>query len=404
MFKPRPLAAFCCAAAFLAAGAAAAQPSSDSGPVVRIHGMISASVFAQDRAFGFGNGQNAVWAATGGDSDRWFVGGDVRNTRLSVELSDGDVVDGWLTSSVIEIDFFGGFAGSSAFSDEQPHPRLRSVFVDLSNGRTSLRVGQATTPLFGYVPASLSHVAFPLGLGSAGVIGWRQPGVFLKHRLNGAEAPVRVGLQLAAFRGSWSGPGSTVDHLSAGEAAVIPQLEARIDLDAAGTWGTWSLHVTGHYDRKDLSVVGAEPFVDGRLDGTAFQLGGRVMAGRLTVHGNVYSGRAIGQQFGQATQFGDIGGWGGWLQMGATVMPRTSVWLFHGFEDPVDDDVRSEIGAGGRFDNVNRAAMLKHGRGAYAVGLEWLQSRTRWSTDELHTGGEDTSTGNQLAFSVLYTF
>src|SRR5207248_9042333 len=70
-----------------------------------------------------------------------------------------------------------------------PMRRVVRPFVDLSNGRTTLRIGQYWAPLFGetgsFIPVSLAHIAFPLGLG-ASMIGWRFPVVFLVHHLTPA--------------------------------------------------------------------------------------------------------------------------------------------------------------------------------------------------------------------------
>ena len=145
-----------------------------TGPALAVHGFVSTTGFAQNQAFGFGNGQNAEWALPrGSSSDRWFLGGDVRNTRISLTATDSTIAEGWSAAAVAELDFFGGFNGTGAFSAEQPQPRLRVAYLDLTRGRTTLRVGQAPTPLMGAIPTSLSHVGFPLGLGSAGVVGSR---------------------------------------------------------------------------------------------------------------------------------------------------------------------------------------------------------------------------------------
>ena len=76
--------------------------------------------------------------------------------------------------------------------------RVRFAFVDLSNGRTTIRVGQFWAPLFGEVPVSLTHLAFPLGYGATGMVGRRYPGVFLYHDLTPGK-PLSVQLQVAAI-------------------------------------------------------------------------------------------------------------------------------------------------------------------------------------------------------------
>ena len=41
--------------------------------------------------------------------------------------------------------------------------------------------------MFGETPVSLTHIAFPLGYGASGKIGWRFPGIFLYHDLTVRE-------------------------------------------------------------------------------------------------------------------------------------------------------------------------------------------------------------------------
>ncbi|HYD52751.1 MAG TPA: hypothetical protein VEA99_08995 [Gemmatimonadaceae bacterium] len=364
-----------------------------------ISGMASATLFAQDAAFGFGNGQNAVWAAPSSvGEDRWLMGGDVRNTRLVVRASEtalGASANAWRASAVVEMDFFGGFNGTGAFSDEQPQIRLRTVFADLRRGRTTIRIGQAPTPSLGLTPVSPSHIAFPIGIGSAGVIGWREPGVFVTRTLSAVGARTTVALQVAAFRGGWTGPGNVLDQQSAGEAGV-PQLETRLDVGRAGRRATWSAYAVAHYDQKDLSGIGPDTSGVGTLTGTALTGGAKVTVGRYTLQGSGYHGRAIGQLFGQLSQFGDIRGWGAWGQGGVALTKRLSVWAMTGTDDPHDDDVRRAISGEARLANVARAALVRYTAGPYTLGAEVLSARTTWT----HASRR----ANQLALSVIHAF
>lgn len=338
----------------------------------------------------------------------------MRSTRLALGLTGGEIGRSWRTSGLIEIDFFGSYNGTGPYSAEQPQPRLRSVYADLSNGRTTVRFGQAFTPLFGLVPASVSHVAFPLGFGSAGIVGWRDPGVFVTHRLTGPKRATTVQLQVAAVRGGWVGAGNVSDQLASGAATPTPQLEARLDVAGRlGRWakaGNWSTYVVAHYDEKALPGTGADTARLHTLAGRAAEAGGRVVVSRLTLQGNAWTGRAIGQALGTLSQFGDIRGWGGWAQAGWAITRQVSVWAFQGVDDPNDHDVaRDVVGASataqGRARNASRAALLRYSVGPYALGAEWMRSATRWTrAGAARPAGFDTVRGNQLALSVLYTF
>lgn len=385
----------CLTVAFLLS---AAPVVAQTTPSVTVKGFVSATVYMQDQSMAFANGQAAEWAASDNDTDQWFLSGDVRNTRIQLGITGPDLPNSWRTSGVVELDFFGGFNGTGAFSDEQMTPRLRLAYVDLAKGGTTLRIGQAWTPLFGATPASVTHVAFPLAYGSAGKVGWRFPGVFLYQNLTDAEAATKLQLQLAAFRGSWAGPGDNLNSQSAGEASSIPQMEARLDVNGtAGSTG-WNAYVVGHVDRKDLSGVGAEAS-DDELTGTAFEVGGAFRPAPLTVQGNAYWGTAIGQQFGAITQFGDIASWGAWGQVGFQFTPSWSVWGLYGMDDPDDDDV---VASGNtRLLNSQIAGMIRYSVGAYSLGVEYLHASTDYA---LETGGEETFDANQLSFSVLFAF
>src|SRR5947209_15326430 len=176
------------------------------GQTLTISGFVSATMFSDRGLFGgFGQGQNAEFAASPANqpaSDKTFTDGDVRNTRINFTFSSTPVLGKWAPKATLEADFFGAFNGNPPFGDEQAQFRIRHAYVDLTNGRTTLRIGQFWAPLFNTdIPVSLTHIAFPVGLGSGGVIGWRFPGVFLYHDLT-AGKPVNVQLQLAAYKGS----------------------------------------------------------------------------------------------------------------------------------------------------------------------------------------------------------
>lgn len=379
----------------------AAPLAAQDAPTVTVKGFVSATMFMQDQSFAFSNGQAAEWATTNNEDDKWLLSGDVRNTRIQLVIGGPTLPNDWQSSALIEADFFGGFNGSGAFSDEQLTPRLRLAYVDIKKGGTTVRIGQAWTPLFGATPASVTHIAFPLAYGSAGKVGWRFPGVFLYQNLTDADAAARLQLQLAAFRGSWGGPGDNLNSLSAGETAVIPQLEARLDATGSGDIG-WNLYVVGHVDKKDLSGLGDEFPDDDDLTGTAFEVGGAVRPTPLTVQGNVYFGTAIGQQFGAITQFGDISSWGAWGQAGLQLSPTWSVWGLYGMDDPDDDDV---IASGNsRLKNAQLAGMIRYSTGPYSIGVEYLHASTDYGSGTVGDITEDSFDANQLSLSVLFAF
>src|SRR5205823_168545 len=199
------------------------------GETLTISGFVNGTLFNDVGFFSsFGQGQNAEIAAAPGAAltsqpgvDRGIFDGDVRNTRINFTFNAPAVLGKWAPRATIEADFFGAFNGAAPvapFGDEQPQFRIRQAFVDLSNGRTTLRIGQYWAPLFGetaaFIPVSVTHIAFPVGLG-ASMIGWRFPGVFLFHDVTPPTNPLKLQLEVAALKGS--GPtaaGNARDSLS----------------------------------------------------------------------------------------------------------------------------------------------------------------------------------------------
>lgn len=408
------------ACAVLFATAVSAQTTIQLGgkSTLTIKGFISASFFAQDNQFTFGNGQNAEWPTPPqGVVDRWFEGGDVRNTRLTLVFDGPKVAGDWKAGGTLELDFFGGFNGTGGFANSQPVPRLRLAFAEISNGSTTIRIGQDWSPLFGNVaspgpskagagPVSLSHIAFPLGYGS-GDIGWRFPGIFIFQTLTPKDAPVNADLELAVMQGSWNTPGSTNDNTTAGNASS-PQYELRGNVGGKLGKGTWSAYVVGHYDNKDLSGANASAKND-KLTGSAYELGTKIQQGPVMFQGSFYSGHSIAQNFGALAQFQNgvaaglpgrdrIFSEGGWAQVGYDFTPNWSLFGFWGMDDPKDNDIKA-LAAAARDKNTMYAGMVRWRTGPYALGFEYLQSvLTTGVAPKVRTRGQ------QIALSTLFNF
>jgi hypothetical protein len=389
------------------------------GQTLTISGFVSTTFFMDHGLWGsFGQGQNAEFAAAPAaqpTTDKNFLDADVRNTRINFTFASTPVLGKWAPKATLEADFFGAFPGvppnnAPPFGDEQPQMRIRFAFVDLSNGRTTLRIGQFWSPMFGEVPVSLTHIAFPLGYGSAGMVGWRFPGVFLYQDLSSAGAPLAVQLQLAAFKGS--GPFTSgnardsTNNIGNGEASGLPQFEARLNFWKKTPTLAWSGYVVGHLDWKDTTGTGRDTTntgaQDSNLSSWGFEAGASIQPGKFTLHGNFYYGRALGQQFAHITQFaqghGDIRGWGAWAQAGYDFTPHWSLWAFAGMDQPdvqrFAQDNPTAVALTRQL-NHDYDALLRFRAGRYAVGLEYFRSVTRYNTGAANA--------DQIALSVLYT-
>lgn len=400
----------CVVAAVLVLGNARAASAQQvvkfgEGQTLTISGFVNSTFFTDIGRFGaFGQGQNAELADSAqATTDKQFIDGDVRNTRINFTFSSTPVLGKWSPRATLEADFFGAFNGAPPFGDEQPQFRVRFAYVDLTNGRTTLRIGQFWSPMFGEVPVSLTHIAFPLGYGAAGMVGWRFPGVFLYTDLSKPGAALTTQLQLAAFKGSGPAVGARDLALGIGngEASGIPQFEARLNFAKKGQNLSWSGYVVGHVDWKDTTGTGRDTTntgaQDSNLSAFGFEAGANIQPGKFTLHGNFYYGKAIGQQFAHISQQGNIRGWGAWAQAGYDFTPHWSFWGFAGMDQP---DLKrftqdNPTGVLSRQLSHDYDALLRFRAGRYAVGLEWFRAATRYSIGAFHA--------DQVALSVLYT-
>ncbi len=284
------------------AAAPAATPVFTSAPGVSValHGFISATAFSQDKTFAFGNGQNAEWPVPG--SKGRLSGVDVRNTRFWLDFSGAKFAGDWTGGGRIEMDFFGGFNGVGAYSQQQATPRLRQAYMDLTNANTGtkVRIGQQWDLMFPIdnSSSSLSHIAFPLGYAN-GMIGWRFPGIVVMQDLNRDATGPKWRLDVGAFEGHWSGPGNNVNYLTAGNAGFRPQLQARLHVQDK----TWLAYVAAHYSEVDLrGVDGNAPTpITSKVDSIGVEVGGQWKPGPWTFKGVAYSGKGLGDGCRSAT-------------------------------------------------------------------------------------------------------
>ena len=372
------------------------------GETLTISGFINATLFNDRGLFSsFGQGQNAEIAAAPANQpgvNQGIFDGDVRNTRLNFTFNAPPVLGKWAPRATIEADFFGAFNGVPPFGDEQPQFRVRHAYVDLSNGRTTLRIGQYWAPLFGetapFIPVSLTHIAFPVGLGSD-MIGWRFPGVFVFHDLT-ATSPLKLQLEIAALKGSGVSASArdTANVIGSGEASGAPQFETRLNAARRFANGSWNGFVVYHLDWKDLNGTGVP---GSNMTDWGVETGQYIAVSSFTLHGSFYYGKGLGSQFGMITQFQpQIRGWGAWAQAGYDFTSHWGVWADYGIDQP--DYVRFRNETGGtllRQLSHTGSALLRFRAGRYAAGLEYFRSVVRWSTG--------ITSADQYALSALYS-
>jgi hypothetical protein len=379
--------------------------SSAPGVSVALHGFVSASAFSQNKSFTYGNGQNALYPVPGSSGS--LSGVDVRNTRFWLDFSGAKFAGNWTGGGRIEMDFFGGFNGTGAYSQQQPTPRLRQAYMDLTNAEsgTTVRIGQQWDFMFPIdnSPTSLAHIAFPLGF-SSGYGGWRFPGLVVMQDLNHGSTGAQWRLDLGAFEGAWNGPDGAVNNTNyktAGNAGFRPQLEARLHVQNKN----WLAYFAAHYSRVDLRGVGgtAPTPIKSDIKSVGYEVGGQWKPGPWTFKGLVYTGNGLGEIFGAMSQFGDIKETGGFVQAGYSFTPNWSLYAFYAYSKPKTEDVVTWLGNGaaGLLRNRQTALSLQYTAGAYDLSAEWMHDKL----DSTSNGTDrKTTSGNQVSLNALYHF
>jgi hypothetical protein len=388
-----------------APAAAPAAPTFTTAPglSVAFHGFIDATAFSQTKNFTFGNGQNAEIPVPGAHGS--LSGVDVRNTRFMFDLTGAQVAGDWTGGGHLEMDFFGGNNGTGAYSQQQPLPRLRQGYLVLSNPTTgsTIKIGQQWDLMFPLedLPDSLSHIAFPLGYG-AGIIGWRFPGISWLQDLNHGSTGPLWQFGLGAYEGAWDGPGSTINYLTAGNAGFRPQVEAKISLVQKDDW---MIFAAGHYSQIDLAGVGGtEPTpIKRTFSSDAYELGGSWTPGSWVLKAVVYTGRGIGEIFGDLAQFGDIKDTGGYGQVGYKFTRNWSANLIYATSKPNENDVVTWLanGSTGLLKSRQSTANVQYAVGPFAYSLEFIHDVLDTTTNGTNRA---TTSGNQINLSAFYKF
>lgn len=396
----------------VAAAPAPSAPTFSSAPgiSVALHGFVDATAFSQSKNFTYGNGQNAEYPVPGANGR--LSGVDVRNTRFWFDLTGAKITGNWTGGAHLEMDFFGGYGlgvGTTptygSYSQQQPLVRLRQAYMVLSNPLTgsTIRIGQMWDLIFPLdnLPESYSHFAFPLGYGT-GLIGWRFPGIVYSQELNhGSDGPLWR-LDLGAFEGAWNGPGAPENYLSAANAGFRPQIEAKLHVEQAKEW---MLFLAGHWSQINLAGVGnaeATP-IKREFSSTAVELGGQWTPGPWVLKGAAYTGRGIGQIFGDLSQFGDIKDTGAYVQGGYSFTSNWSAHLFYAYSRPNRTDVVRWLshGSTGLLKDRQVAANVQYAVGDYAFALEWIHAILNSTTNGTNRA---TTSGNQVNVSAYYKF
>jgi hypothetical protein len=429
-----------------------------------VKGLVTGTLFMQNAPMS-NQGGGALIAPLEVTRDRWFLGGDVRQTRLTVIVKGPTVFDSAAPAGIVEFEFTGPgtqvtpVGGLSAVagvrdpttavvtttalpfnavtneprSDESLAPRLRLAYLELSFASDTLRVGQYHHLLLGYVPFSASHIALPLGY-TAGQLGFRAPGVTYTHDFRlGPATRLTLGVQVG--RNSWRdelppcGAQQTTAMtnclpfgISVAEASALPQAQARVMLVSGAPSRplpyylpfSWVAFIAGHWDMKDLSGYGRvapDATTRDNLHTGVVQAGVKTQQGPLLLALNAWYGRNAGALFGHVGQMqalplasNDVHGFGAWSQLGIGLTEKMSLWAFAG----IDKSNEAEAVAAGFtvLQNMQLAGQLAYAEGPLLFAAELLFVATRSRVAALGTtpAGAVTLSALQPSFTANYTF
>jgi hypothetical protein len=213
--------------------------------------------------------------------------------------------------------------------------------------------------------------------------------------------------------------------VSQGEASMLPQFEGRVLLSggkAESPWplyapNVWQVYLVGHWDQKDLSGVGfvAPMGIRDAMDTLAAELGFKLKLGPVLLAGNGWIGKNTGNIYGnllqmQPVSMGDVGGMGGWGQLGFSFSKLFSIWAFGGFDRPNRAD--ATLAKLTRVQNLQVSGMLAYTEGPLIIALEYLYLSTDNQTyapvmppaPEPSIAVVRTDTGSQIAVTMSYSF
>jgi hypothetical protein len=349
--------------------------------VFELHGFTSVTMWVQDALFGVNsanpsNGQAALNVIKTLPTDKVLFGGDIRQTRLNFSVRGPEVL-GAIPKAVVEIDFVGGDS-PGGFGDVSVWPRLRTAYTELKWTSTTLIFGQQNMLIIALIPQSLRGIAIPMAY-TAGLVGWRQPGIFGYHTL-GTDTQFEFAWSIQ--RSGWANT-LQINFVNDGVSSGLPAFEARGRLTFGKVFSTW---LAGHYQLADRNGpgVGAVPNANTNITTALGVFGLKLDTGLLVLQGSAWYGKNAAPVWGSFFAFsttpgaaGDIFGYGAWGQLGLNFTKELSAWYMYGIDHPLYSSIFATNQPVMR--NQNQVGMIRYQTGAFAMGFEWLYSRTTYN-------------------------
>lgn len=302
-------------------------------------------------------------------------GGTVRQSRLRVIATDGDVLGG-TGGAEVDVDFFGGQPGAGGRTF--PLLRLRRAIATVSWGSTELLLGQEAPLVASRDPRTLASIGFP-DFASAGNLWLWIP----QARLSWEKGyTLRLGIQAALMAPTSNGSsGAFLTQPDSAERSGRPFAQGRVRLGWGKPEAPSEIAVGGHigWIRSYDATTG-----DSLIQSSAITGDARFSLGEIEVLGEFFMGQALGVLGGGGVgQTVGLNGVpvrtkGGWGQLNLRLRRNVTVGGGCGLDDPDDTDLL----ASGALRNFVCAGMLDIRSGPLAVGFELRRLQTEYLSGE----------------------
>ncbi|RKX32310.1 MAG: hypothetical protein DRP71_12200 [Verrucomicrobia bacterium] len=333
---------------------AATAPASTSKYPLKFYGKVKVDGIYDSNTLGTDEFILFVPQDADGQSQVSFT---ARETRLGFSIG-GPTMGDWRTTAKIESDFYG-----SALSGGSGSLRIRLAYVDLTNGKTAVRVGQDWLPISTLNPSTTNFTIMAYN----GNLWNRIPQVTVRQKFS-----ENVTGLVSAYRfrdGEDTEHGLETDLLMPWVAAGL-----RFHGDPFGTGKKASVAINGAFRSGEVEGESVTP----SLVSAEFDLPWRA----VSLKGEVYYGEGLGAEYLHRGGAFNLNGKpirtsGGFLQLGIRVADPVRLNFGYGLDNPRDEDLVA--------DEFYRKSTTLFGNAYYdltsdlMVVVEGSQVKTTWS-------------------------